>query len=388
MISDLWLPYGVVQEPRLGDGPRLATSEGRVAMTEPIRQWLAEQVPTPNRGDWVAGFRLACAFILPVAVGEWADQPIIGLFVGIGAFMVANADLGESYGQRLRLMVPATIAIAGMTAAGMAVGTNAVAAVVVGVAVLLLSGLTAAFGREATIFGTFVAFAYVIGVGITEASPISIVTVVVSLLAGGTFAMLLSAVHIVGFGHVPDEEPEPWPTLLSRARSRLDGTLMRHACALAIAGGIGLAVVPFTHQSNGAWLVTGALIVLKPGYRDTLRTALLRAGGTVAGAALAGAIAATISNVWALLAVALGLTWVAEATIRYSFAIFVVLITPLSILLTNVFAPGDWQVALLRTADVAAGSAIAIVVATALRERGDQGRATSGVETGQSNGPA
>jgi uncharacterized membrane protein YccC len=53
--------------------------------------------------------------------------------------------------------------------------------------------------------------------------------------------------------------------------------------------------------------------------------------------------------------------------VRRSFTVFVLLITPLSILLTNVLVPGDWTVAYLRVADVAAGSALAIVVATILR---------------------
>jgi uncharacterized membrane protein YccC len=47
-------------------------------------------------------------------------------------------------------------------------------------------------------------------------------------------------------------------------------------------------------------------------------------------------------------------------------AIFVVLITPLSVLLTNVLVPGDWEVAFLRVADVAAGSLLAVAISTIL----------------------
>ena len=65
-----------------------------------------------------------------------------------------------------------------------------------------------------------------------------------------------------------------------------------------------------------------------------------------------------------LLALALLLTWCAEAVVARSFAIFVVLITPLSILLTDVLAPGDMSVVFLRVADVAAGSLLAVVIAT------------------------
>jgi hypothetical protein len=331
---------------------------------------LPSQLVLPDLTDWIGGLRLACAFLLPVAVGLVANRALHGLFVGIGGFMVANADLGESYGQRLRLMVPVTMAVAGMTAAGMAAGAAAAIAVPLGAVVLLLGGLAASLGREAAMLGTFLSFAYVIGTGLAAVPALSIVSVAVPMLIGGMYAMALSAIHVLLRGHHPDEEPERWRGLLTRARSRTDATLVRHSAALALAGAIGLAVVPFTHQSNGAWLVTGALIVLKPDYPDTIRTALLRATGTVFGATIAGIIAAATSQRWALLAVALVCTCAAEAVIRHSFGWFVVLITPLSILLTNVLEPGDWQIAVVRVADVAAGSLLAIAVAALLRPRG------------------
>ena len=65
---------------------------------------------------------MACAFLLPVAVGLAVNQEMTGLFIGIGAFIVANADLGESFGQRARLMIPTTLAVAALTGLGMATG--------------------------------------------------------------------------------------------------------------------------------------------------------------------------------------------------------------------------------------------------------------------------
>jgi hypothetical protein len=331
---------------------------------------LPSRLVLPDLTDWIGGLRLACAFLLPVAVGLVADRALDGLFVGIGGFIVANADLGESYGQRLRLMAPATVAVAGMTAVGMAVGAASAVAVSLGAVILLLGGLAASLGREAAMLGTFLSFAYVIGIGLAAVPALSIASVAVLMLIGGMYAMVLSAINVLLRGHNPDEERERWRGLLARARSQTDTTLVRHSAALALAGAIGLAVVPFTHQSNGAWLVTGALIVLKPDYPDTIRTALLRAIGTVFGALIAGIIAAATSQRWALLAVAMVCTCVAEAVIRHSFGWFVVLITPLSILLTNVLEPGDWQIAIVRVADVAAGSLLAVAVAALLRPRG------------------
>lgn len=340
--------------------------------------WLAGQFALgPGPSDWIGGVRLAAAFVLPVAVGLAAGETFKGLFVGIGAFMVANADLGESYAQRLRLMVPCTIGVAGLTAAGMALGDNDWVAVPVGCAVLFLAGLSPAVGREAGLFGTFLAFAYVIGMGIATAPDVTIPEVVVALLAGGAYAMLLSAVHVLVVRPAPDGPPEPWSELAARTRARITPDLTWQAVRLAVAGGIGMVIVPFTEQTNGAWLVTGALIVLKPAYGDTLRAAITRGVGTVAGAVVAGTLAAATGNAWVLLVAAFALVWLAEALIGRSFGLFVVLITPLSVLLSNVLVSGDWEVALWRTADVAAGSLIAIVVATVVPPRRHEARSRS-----------
>ena len=326
-----------------------------------LREWEPLQDgPT----DWLGGLRLACAFLLPVAVGVLVDQKMTGLFVGVRAFMVGNSDLGESYAQRLRLMVPATLAIAAMTALGMAIGTNKWLTVPIGALVIFTGAVIAAVGREAALFGTFFSFAFVIGVGVAG-TALSIAEVSLALLGGGAFAMLLSAIHVVVRSPQPDEEPQPWSTVPARLRVGLsDPESRRQGIGMAAAGAIGLAVVPFTHQSNGARLVTGSLMVMKPSYDETVRFAGVRAIATVFGAAVAGAIAAVTSQVWMLLALALLLTWCAEALVARSFAIFVVLITPLSILLTDVLAPGAWSVVFLRVADVAAGSLLAVVIAT------------------------
>lgn len=338
-------------------------------MTSIRRHLRHEFALSPGPNSWGVGLRLAAAFILPIAVGVVLDRTLTGLFVGIGAFMVANADLGESLRQRARLMVPSTVAIAGLVAAGMVLGANDWLAVPIGAGILVLAGLSPAVGREAALFGTFAAFAYIIGIGISGAPGLDVAEVFWPLIAGGAYALLLSAIGVIASRPGPDEPDEDWRTLSARVRSRVDAGLVRHAAALAIAGSIALVVVPFTEQANGAWLVTGALIVLKPGYRETARLATTRVIGTVAGAVLAGVVAALTSNPIVLLAAALLLTWLAEAVIRRSFGLFVVLITPLSVLLTNVLVPGDWQIAMLRVADVAAGSFIAMVVAALLLPR-------------------
>lgn len=138
------------------------------------------------------------------------------------------------------------------------------------------------------------------------------------------------------------------------------------AVGLAIVGPIGLLVVPFLQQGNGAWLVTGALIVLKPELTAIVRAASARAAGTILGAVLAGVVAALTHQPWVLLAVAFIATWWAESLVRRSFGVFVVLITPLAVLLGNIVVPGDWEIALLRAMDVLIGSAMAVLVVSAI----------------------
>lgn len=331
---------------------------GRITDVRAALWWAA-----PGRTEWISGYRLACALLIPIAVGVAVQAPRTGLLVGVGAFLVGNVKLDASYQQRLRLMVPATLCVAVVTMLGLAAGTSRPGAAVLGGLVLLFGGLAAALGRDAALLGMLVSFGYVVGVG---AAGLGVAVVVGPVVLGGVFAMVLCWLEATTVHRRTDELPEPWSGLVTRHRVHFDTAVLRRAVALAIAGGIGLAVVPFTPGSGGVWLVFGALVVLKPGYRDTVRSAVLRAGGTVAGAAAAGAIAASLTGVWTLLAIALAVMVVAEAVIRRSYGLFVVLITPLSVLLGNVLMRGDWSTAYLRTTDIAVGTAIAIVVAIVL----------------------
>lgn len=47
----------------------------------------------PGRPDPASGLRLALCFAAPIALGQALGETLSGLFVGIGAFMVSNADL-------------------------------------------------------------------------------------------------------------------------------------------------------------------------------------------------------------------------------------------------------------------------------------------------------
>jgi hypothetical protein len=108
-------------------------------------------------------------------------------------------------------------------------------------------------------------------------------------------------------------------------------------------------------------MTTAAIIVLKPDVGGTLRSALLRSAGTVIGAVIAGLIAALVEDQLVLTLVALGFTIAAVSVLQRNYGLFMVLITPLAILLVNAAEPGHWDVADLRVLDTVVGCALALV---------------------------
>src|SRR5215471_14735324 len=85
-----------------------------------LARWLGDLIGSfPGRPDPVSGLRLAAAFVGPIALGQALDETVSGLFVGIGAFMVANADVGGPYRQRARIMLSVSCCVAASITVGM-----------------------------------------------------------------------------------------------------------------------------------------------------------------------------------------------------------------------------------------------------------------------------
>jgi hypothetical protein len=90
----------------------------------PVRLRVARRVRRaigifPGRPDPLTGLRLAAAFVGPIAVGQALGETLSGLFVGIGAFMVANADLGGPSSQRARVQLAVSCCVPASIVAGM-----------------------------------------------------------------------------------------------------------------------------------------------------------------------------------------------------------------------------------------------------------------------------
>jgi uncharacterized membrane protein YccC len=104
-----------------------------------------------------------------------------------------------------------------------------------------------------------------------------------------------------------------------------------------------------------------ALVILQPDYGATFSRALERAGGTVAGAALAGILLVTLHGT-PMFDVAIGfLLFATFALLRRRYAWGVTFLTPLIILLLGISGPDPWADVVDRIADTLAGAGLAIV---------------------------
>jgi uncharacterized membrane protein YccC len=138
--------------------------------------------------------------------------------------------------------------------------------------------------------------------------------------------------------------------------------VLRYAVQQAVAGGLALVVANLFDPAHGAWLVSSTVLVVKPNVGGTLSTARQRAAATVAGALIAGGVVAVTANEATLIALSFIVATVAMAFMPLSYSLGMLVITPLSILLTAVLTGGGWLIAVSRVENILIGVAIAVVV--------------------------
>jgi uncharacterized membrane protein YccC len=140
--------------------------------------------------------------------------------------------------------------------------------------------------------------------------------------------------------------------------------------ATVTAAGAALAVR--LQLAHGIWLPMTALLVLQPGYGETMRRAAQRSAGTVVGAAAAGVLLATIRGTIALDVVIALLAGASAYCRRRYFAHATAFQTPLIMLLIGYGTASGWTDILDRIVYTVLGAAAAIAAAYALwphRER-------------------
>ena len=145
-----------------------------------------------------------------------------------------------------------------------------------------------------------------------------------------------------------------------RAQLSFSSAIFRHALRVATAGSISTAVMLLLKLPHGIWLPMTTLIVLQPEFGSTLRRALQRTAGTIAGAAIAGMALATLHGTLALTLLLTALMFVAFFVQRRQYGLGVTFLTPLIVLLITTTVGDQWIDTLDRVTDTLAGAMVGI----------------------------
>jgi uncharacterized membrane protein YccC len=138
-------------------------------------------------------------------------------------------------------------------------------------------------------------------------------------------------------------------------------TGLRHALRLGLTAAIAVGVADLLNIPKSNWVAMTVLIILKPNFGGTFKTAVQRVGGTVLGAGVAMILASLMSNHWLLLASMFILTAVAFAVKPLNYGLYVFVLTPLIILLLNVTHASNWEIGLVRILDTLIGGGLALI---------------------------
>jgi len=136
----------------------------------------------------------------------------------------------------------------------------------------------------------------------------------------------------------------------------------RHGLRMGIAAAGAMWLSFALDITRGYWATITVLIVLQPYTGATMRKTLQRVGGTVLGGVLAAALAVAAHTKLAIAGIMVPFTIAAVAVLPLNYAVFVLLLTPVFVLLAEPH-PGDWELAGLRAVNTVLGGVVALVAA-------------------------
>jgi uncharacterized membrane protein YccC len=139
----------------------------------------------------------------------------------------------------------------------------------------------------------------------------------------------------------------------------------RHGLRMGIAAAIAVWLSFALDITRGYWATITTLIVLQPYAGATMRKTLQRVGGSVLGGVLAAALAVAARTKLAIAGIMVPFTIGAVAVLPLNYGVFVLLLTPVFVLLAEPH-PGDWELAGLRAANTLLGGVIALAAAQLL----------------------
>jgi uncharacterized membrane protein YccC len=164
--------------------------------------------------------------------------------------------------------------------------------------------------------------------------------------------------------HAPKRDTLAWlrPLRLALTSRSLPA---RHGLRMGIAAAVAVWLSFALDITRGYWATITTLIVLQPYTGATMRKTLQRVGGSVLGGVLAAALAVAARTKLAIAGIMVPFTIGAVAVLPLNYGVFVLLLTPVFVLLAEPH-PGDWQLAGLRAGNTVLGGVIALAAAQLL----------------------
>ena len=156
---------------------------------------------------------------------------------------------------------------------------------------------------------------------------------------------------------------EEAPSVVQTFKDNLtfQSTGLRHALRLGLTTAIAVLLAYSLHLLRGYWVPLSVLVILKPNFGGTFQRAVQRIGGTILGGVVAIALTSLIQNAWILLLFLALLVFVAFAVKPLNYGVFVIVVTPLILVLVHITHTGDWRLSIWRILNTLIGGGLALV---------------------------
>jgi len=293
------------------------------------------------------------------------DSAVAGA-VSMGAFLAGFVAFEAPPLTRARWQVLTAPAIGAAAALGALTGETVWLAVPAMVFVSACLGLAGAVSRRLAIAGLNVVLALLLaqGLGIDPSQAPE------ALLLGGAGAASQALLTLLGLlWDRQAGDPERGPDLRTavatlRVSLVADSPMLRHALRWSVALGVGTAVYHVVDLGpHGYWIPLTILFVLRPTPGETAERIAMRAAGTVAGIAIAIALAGIVDDYRVVDAVVIAIAaGLAFALLAIEYALFTAAITAYIVLVTHALGQSAFQAADERAIGTAGGLGIVILL--------------------------
>lgn len=306
---------------------------------------------------------------IPVGIALLVDLEVDSAAAGAvsaGAFLAGFVAFEAPPLTRARWQVLTAPAIGAAGALGALTGDSAWLAVPTIVIVAACLGIWGAVSRRLAIAGLNIVLALLLaqGLGLEPAQAPEVL-----LLGGaGAAAQALLALLSLAWNRQRDD-PEAGPPLAEaidtlRTSVAADSQMRRHALRWGLALGVGTAVYNIVDlHPHGYWIPLTILFVLRPTPGETAERIAMRAAGTVAGIAIALALAGPIEGHPVLQAIVISIAaGLGFAVLAAEYALFTAAMTAYIVLVTHALGQSAFQAADERAVGTAAGLGIVVLL--------------------------